>query len=54
MITRHGQPTVVVLSMEKFQQMAPRETLADILQECPVKGWGVDRSEDTARDFLLQ
>ena len=54
MITRHGRPTVVVLSMEKFEQMAPRETLADILQECPVKGWGVDRSEDTARDFLLQ
>jgi len=53
MITRHGRPTVVILSVEKFQLLAPRETLADILQECPVKDWSVDRNPDTARDLLL-
>jgi prevent-host-death family protein len=53
-ITRHGKPVAVVISAETYARLQPRETLADILRECPVKGWTLDRDEETARDLSFE
>lgn len=47
-ITRHGKAVAVVISAEDYDRLHPRETLANILRECPVKGWMIDRHVDTA------
>lgn len=37
-ITRHGEPTVVVLSVAEYKKLRPRrKRLVDLLRECPVK-----------------
>jgi antitoxin Phd len=48
-ITRHGRPTVVVVAFEEYCREHPSETLSSILQECPVKEWGVARDKDKGR-----
>ena len=53
-ITRHGKPVAVVISAEAYARLQPRETLADILSECPVKGWKIDREGETARDLQFE
>ncbi len=53
-ITRHGKPVVVVLSAEAYAQLRPAEKLVDILQECPVKDWKLDRDLSPARDLDLR
>jgi antitoxin Phd len=54
LITKHGKPVAVVMSAERYDQLAPKETLADILRDCPVKDWEVDRPDDSARDLILE
>ncbi len=37
-ITRHGEPTVVVLSVAEYKKLRPRrKRLVDLLRACPVK-----------------
>lgn len=50
-ITRHGRPGAVVISAETYSRLQPAETLADILLDCPVKDWEVDRGKEVARDL---
>ena len=50
-ITRHGKPVAVVISAEAYARLHPSETLADILNDCPVNGWSIDRQEETVRDL---
>ncbi|MFT4638093.1 MAG: PHD/YefM family antitoxin component YafN of YafNO toxin-antitoxin module [Verrucomicrobiales bacterium] len=52
-ITRHGKPVVVVISAEAYARLQPSETLAEILNECPVSGWAIDRQDETVRDLDL-
>ena len=54
MITRHGKPVAVVISAEDYARLQPKETLADILSDCPVNGWTIDRAEETARDLHFE
>ena len=50
-ITRHGRPVAVVVSAETYSRLQPAETLADILLDCPVKDWGINRDKEVARDL---
>ncbi len=50
-ITRHGRPVAVVVSAETYSRLQPAETLADILLDCPVKDWEVERDQEVARDL---
>ena len=48
-ITRHGKPAAVVLSMEEFDKLAkPKESLADFLFKSPLRGSGlvIERDKD--------
>jgi prevent-host-death family protein len=53
-ITRHGKPIAVVISAETYARLQPREKLADILRDCPVKGWEIERDGSSARDISFQ
>ena len=53
-ITRHGKPTVVVMSAEQYDREHQQERLVDIMRNCPVKGWKVDRSRDTGRTLKFE
>lgn len=38
-VTRHGEPAVVVMSVEEFRKLKPREsTLVDFLGASPLRG----------------
>jgi len=50
-ITRHGRAVAVVVSAETYARLQPSETLADILLDCPVKDWKIDRGPEAARDL---
>lgn len=52
-ITRHGKPVAVVISAEAFARLQPVETLAEILLDCPVKDWMIERDDTVARDLKL-
>lgn len=52
-ITRHGKPIAVVVSVEAYARLQPVEKLVDILQDCPVKDWHIERDRSTARDLHL-
>lgn len=52
-ITRNGQP-VVVISAEVYSKLQPVEKLVDILRDCLVRDWVVDRDATTARDLPFQ
>jgi antitoxin Phd len=42
-ITRHGEPTVVVLSIGEYRNLRkPRKRLIQVLRQCPVKGFQVE------------
>lgn len=52
-VTRRGQPTAVIVSMERFRQMsAPRGDLVAFLRNSPLAGSGLefDRDDDFGRD----
>lgn len=53
-ITRHGKPVAVVISAEAYSHLQPAEKLVDILQDCPVKNWKIDRDMSPARDLDLR
>ena len=53
-ITRHGKPVAVVLSAEAYAHLQPSEKLVDILRDCPVKDWELERDRSPARDLDLQ
>jgi|APGre2960657404_1045060.scaffolds.fasta_scaffold46022_2 antitoxin Phd len=53
-ITRHGKPIAVVVSAETYARLQPQEKLADILRDCPVKGWKIERDSSPARDISFQ
>jgi len=43
----------VVVSAESYARLQPEETLADILLDCPVKDWEIERDDDVARDLAF-
>jgi prevent-host-death family protein len=53
-ITRHGKPVAVVMSAEAYSRLQPSERLVDILRDCPVKDWQVERDPTPARDLDFQ
>jgi prevent-host-death family protein len=53
-ITRHGKPIAVVVSAETYARLQPQEKLADILRDCPVKGWKIERDSSSVRDISFQ
>jgi prevent-host-death family protein len=53
-ITRHGKPVAVVISAEAYARLQPAEKLVDILRDCPVKDWQLERDPAPARDLDLQ
>lgn len=50
-ITRHGRPVAVVISSEEYARLKPSEKLVDILRDCPVKDWELERDATPARDL---
>lgn len=50
-ITRHGKPVAVLVSSETYARLQPREKLAEILRDCPAKGWEFVRDKSPAREF---
>ena len=55
-VTRHGQPTVVVMSVEEFRRLKPREqSLSRFLADSPLRDLGdvPKRSRDLPRKFSL-
>lgn len=50
-ITRHGRPVAVVISAEEYARLQPSEKLVDILRDCPVKDWELERDTSPARDM---
>ena len=55
-VTRHGQPAVVVLSMEEFRKLRPRkESLVRFLADSPLRDLGEapKRQRDLPRKFSL-
>jgi prevent-host-death family protein len=50
-ITRHGKPIAVVVSAETYARLQPEEKLADILRDCPVKGWTTERDTGSVREI---
>lgn len=53
-ITRHGKPVAVVISAEAYSRLQPKERLVDILRDCPVKDWCVERDGSVARDIHFE
>jgi antitoxin Phd len=53
-ITRHGEPAVVVLSMAEYNKLrSRRKSLVDILRSCPVADFKIDALRDTPRSNPL-
>lgn len=53
-ITRHGKPVAVLISAEAYGRLQPSEKLVDILRDCPVKDWQIERDPAPARDLDFQ
>ena len=53
-ITRHGEPTVVVISVAEYKKLHPkRKKLVEVLQSCPVKDLDLKRVRDYPRKAAL-
>ncbi len=52
-ITRHGKPVAVVISTDEYEHLQPAEKLVDIMRDCPVKDWQLERDGEQARDLQL-
>jgi antitoxin Phd len=49
-ITRHGEPAVVVLSITEYNKLRPkRRSLVEILRSCPVKNFSPKKLRDVPR-----
>ncbi|HSP43988.1 MAG TPA: type II toxin-antitoxin system prevent-host-death family antitoxin, partial [Luteolibacter sp.] len=53
-ITRHGKPIAVVVSAETYARLQPKEKLVDILRDCPVKDWTIERETSGAREIRFE
>ena len=53
-ITRHGEPAVVVISVAEYRKLRPaRKKLVELLRSCPVKDLELDRVRDFPRAAAL-
>ncbi len=53
-ITRHGEPAVVVMAISEYRKLKPKkQRLSEILRACPVKNWDLRRVRDVPRDLAL-
>jgi prevent-host-death family protein len=53
-ITRHGEPAVVILSVAEYKKLQPRrKTLVELLRSCPVKDLELDRVRDLPQEAPL-
>ena len=53
-ITRHGEPAVVVISVAEYMKLQPpRKSLIELLRACPVKDLELDRIRDLPRAAAL-
>lgn len=53
-ITRHGEPAVVVLSMAEYKKLRTRKkSLVDVLRSCPVPDFEPTKPRDTPRSSPL-
>lgn len=55
-VTRHGQPAVVIMSVEEFRKLKPRtQSLSKFLAGSPLRDLGVvpKRQRDLPRKFSL-
>ena len=53
-MARHGKPIAVGVSAETCARLQPQEKLVDILRDCPVKGWKLERDRSPARDIRFE
>ena len=53
-ITRHGKPIAVVVSAEAYARLQPAEKLVDILRDCPIPDWQIERDKSPARELDFQ
>ena len=54
MITKHGKPAAVVLSAADYEELrTDRPRLVEVLQECPVDDFSIERLDDRPRDLEL-
>jgi prevent-host-death family protein len=53
-IPRRGKPVAVVVSAEAYARLQPLETLVEVLRDCPVKDWRVDRRKEVARNLRFE
>lgn len=53
-ITRHGEPTVVVISVNEYRKLRPaRKKLTEVLKSCPVKDLDLEKVRDYPRTTVL-
>lgn len=54
-VTRHGEPTVMVVSMAEFKKTKPKKSLVQMLLGSPLRGLDVDfeRQKDFPREIEL-
>ena len=54
-VTRHGEPTVMVVSMAEFKKARPKKSLVQMLLRSPLRGLDVDfeRQKDFPREVEL-
>jgi len=53
-ITRNGRASVVIVSVEEWQQKSSRQgSLASFLMQSPLAGAGLDLERDPGRDLAL-
>lgn len=44
----------MIVPAETYARLQPQEKLADILRDCPVKGWALERDSSPARDISFK
>lgn len=53
-ITRHGEPAVVIISIAEYKKLRTRrKSLVKLLRSCPVKDWQLVPTQDIPRDSPL-
>ena len=53
-ITRHGEPTVVVISVTEYKKLqSAQKKLVEVLRSCPVKELDLKRVRDYPRGAVL-
>jgi prevent-host-death family protein len=54
-VTKHGEPTVVVVSVETFNQLKPKSSIVNFFRESPFfeEDLEIERNKDLGRDVEL-